>query len=38
MMPEGSQGSYFVGRIDGRDAAAVGSIPPGAPPMAMWNT
>lgn len=37
-MPEGSEGSYFIGRIGGGDVAAVGSIPPGAPPMAMWNT
>ena len=38
MMPEGSEGRYFVGRLRGRDVAAVGSIPAGAPPMAMWNT
>jgi predicted enzyme related to lactoylglutathione lyase len=38
MMPEGSEGQYFVGRIRGRDVAAVGSIPEGTPPMAMWNT
>jgi predicted enzyme related to lactoylglutathione lyase len=38
MMPEGSPGKYFIGRIRGLDAAAVGSIPEGAPPMAMWNT
>ena len=37
-MPEGSEGRYMVGRIGGRDAAAVGSVPEGAPPMAMWNT
>ena len=37
-MPEGSEGSYFIGRIRGGDVAAVGSIPDGAPPMAMWNT
>ena len=37
-MPEGSQGRYLVGRIGGRDAAAVSSVPEGAPPMAMWNT
>ena len=35
--PEG-QGHYFLGRIRGGDAAAVASVPPGAPPMAMWNT
>jgi predicted enzyme related to lactoylglutathione lyase len=38
VMPEGSDGSYFIGRIRGGDVAAVGSIPEGAPPMAMWNT
>ena len=37
-MPPGSDGHYFMGRINGRDAAAVSSIPPGAPAMAMWNT
>ncbi len=38
VMPEGSGGKYFIGRIRGGDVAAVGSIPEGAPPMAMWNT
>src|SRR5690348_2707569 len=38
VMPEGSPGQYFIGRIRGGDVAAVGSIPEGAPPMAMWNT
>jgi hypothetical protein len=38
MMPEGSPGRYFVGRIRGGDVAAVGSIPEGTPPVAMWNT
>jgi len=38
MMPEGSEGRYFMGRIRGGDVAAVGSIPAGAPAMAMWNT
>jgi predicted enzyme related to lactoylglutathione lyase len=37
-MPEGSDGRYFMGRLRGNDAAAVGSIPEGAPPMATWNT
>ncbi len=36
--PEGSGPRYFIGRIRGRDAAAVSSIPEGAPPMSMWNT
>jgi predicted enzyme related to lactoylglutathione lyase len=38
VMPPGSEGKYFIGRIRGGDVAAVGSIPEGAPPMAMWNT
>ena len=38
VMPEGSEGSYFIGRIRGGDVAAVGSIPEGAPPMATWNS
>ena len=38
VMPEGSGGKYFIGRIRGGDVAAIGSIPEGAPPMAMWNT
>jgi predicted enzyme related to lactoylglutathione lyase len=37
-MPSEVEGNYFMGRIRGGDAAAVGSIPDGAPPMAMWNT
>lgn len=37
MGPE-SDYKYFFGRIRGRDVAAVGSIPEGAPPMATWNT
>jgi uncharacterized protein len=38
VMPPGSDGMYFMGRIRGLDAAAVGSIPDGAPAMATWNT
>ncbi|MGZ5374659.1 MAG: VOC family protein [Aeromicrobium sp.] len=38
VMPEGSAGSYFIGRIRGGDVAAVGAIPEGAPQMALWNT
>src|ERR687888_2250868 len=38
VMPPGSPGEYFIARIRGGDVAAVGSIPEGAPPMAMWNT
>ena len=38
MMPPGTPGSYFMARWHGGDVAAIGSIPEGAPPMAMWNT
>ena len=38
MMPEGESGHYFMATIGGRDAAALGSIPEGAPPVAVWNT
>jgi uncharacterized protein len=38
VMPPGSEGKYFIGRLRGDDVAAVGSIPEAAPPMAMWNT
>jgi uncharacterized protein len=38
VMPPDSDGDYFVGRLRGLDVAAVGSIPEGVPPMAMWNT
>jgi predicted enzyme related to lactoylglutathione lyase len=38
VMPQGSEGQYFIGRIRGRDVAAIGSTPGGTPPMAVWNT
>jgi uncharacterized protein len=38
VMPPESEGEYFIGRLGGRMAAAVGSIPEAAPQMAMWNT
>lgn len=38
VMPPDGPGRYFIARIRGRDVAAVGSQPEGAPPMAMWNT
>jgi uncharacterized protein len=38
VMPEDAEGQYFIGRIRGGDVGAVGSIPEGAPPMAMWST
>ena len=37
-MPAGEPGHYFMATIGGRDAAALGSIPEGAPPVAVWNT
>jgi uncharacterized protein len=37
-MPTGSDSHYFMGRINGREAAAISSIPPGAPAIATWNT
>jgi uncharacterized protein len=37
-MPPDSPGQYFFARIGGRDVAAVGSQPEGAPPRATWNT
>lgn len=38
VMPAGSEVKYSIARLRGGDVAAVGSIPEGAPPMAMWNT
>ena len=38
VMPPDSECKYLTARIRGGDVAAVGSIPEGAPPMAMWNT
>jgi predicted enzyme related to lactoylglutathione lyase len=38
VMPPDAPGSYFMARIRGRDVAAVGPQPEGAPPMALWNT
>jgi uncharacterized protein len=38
VMPPGSEGKYLIARIRDGDVAGVGSIPKGAPPMAMWNT
>jgi predicted enzyme related to lactoylglutathione lyase len=38
VMPPQSEGKYLVARLRGGDVAAVGSIPEGAPPIAMWNT
>ena len=38
VMPPDSEAKYFIGRLRGLNAAAVGSIPEAAPPQAMWNT
>jgi uncharacterized protein len=38
VMPQGSPGRYLIGRIRGRDVAAVGSVPEGAPAAATWDT
>lgn len=38
VMPPGSEPKYFIGRIRGGDVAGIGGIPPGAPPVATWNT
>jgi uncharacterized protein len=38
VMPPGSPGSYFVGRLRGGDVAAVTAAPEGGPPAAWWNT
>jgi predicted enzyme related to lactoylglutathione lyase len=37
-MPAEAPGQYLVARLGGRDVAAVGSAPEGAPPMPAWNT
>jgi predicted enzyme related to lactoylglutathione lyase len=38
VMPPESPARYFMARIRGGDVAALGSIPAGAPPNAVWNT
>jgi uncharacterized protein len=38
VMPADAEGKYFIARLRGGDVAAVGSIPEGAPPLALWNT
>jgi predicted enzyme related to lactoylglutathione lyase len=37
-MPADVPGHYYMATIGGRDAAAIGSVPEGAPPVALWNT
>jgi predicted enzyme related to lactoylglutathione lyase len=38
MMPADSGAHYYIGRLDGRDVAAISSQPSGSPSQAMWNT
>jgi predicted enzyme related to lactoylglutathione lyase len=38
VMPPGSAGKYYIARLHGGDVAAVGSLPEGGSPKAMWNT
>jgi hypothetical protein len=38
VLPPDAPGKYLVGRIRGLDAGAIGSIPEGAPPTALWRT
>lgn len=38
VLPPESGAKYFIARLRGLDAAAVGSPPEGGPPMALWNT
>jgi uncharacterized protein len=37
-MPEDAPGHYVVALLDGREVAAVGSLPPEVPQLASWNT
>jgi uncharacterized protein len=37
-MPAEADGKYFIGQIDGKDAAAISSPPADQPPHATWNT
>ena len=37
-MPSDMPGHYFMARLHGRDVAAIGSQPEGAPPATVWNT
>jgi predicted enzyme related to lactoylglutathione lyase len=38
VMPPDSGGTYFMARIRGGNVAGIGSVPEGAPQVAMWNT
>jgi predicted enzyme related to lactoylglutathione lyase len=37
-MPPGSARKFFIARLRGGDVAAVGSMPEGGPPIAVWTT
>jgi uncharacterized protein len=37
-MPPDSGSHYFMAKLDGKDVAAISSLPPGAPRSARWNT
>lgn len=38
VMPPGSDGVYYMARINGGEVGAIGSITPGAPEVATWNS
>ena len=38
VMPPDAGTKYLIARIRGGDVAAIGPVPDGAPPVAMWNT
>jgi len=38
VLPPDAPAGYYIARLPGGDVAAVGSVPEGAPPMAVWNT
>lgn len=38
VMPEGSEGTYFMALLNGGSVAGVGGLPEAAPQVAMWNT
>lgn len=38
VMPEGSEGTYFMALLNGGNVAGVGGLPEAAPQVAMWNT
>jgi uncharacterized protein len=38
VMPPESDGKYLMARLRGGDVAAIGALPEGGPPTAVWNT